>query len=232
MKDRVQITDQLELFAHPRGASPVPGGRIFIPSGGNGGKELVEIEGFFSAVCRERGKLVYGTRREGKNIWTLTGREYLAQLMSYSAYGSSAHGAGSPNPDVPARDDRIRYFGFGTGTQPEVSSVTALVNPISFDGGVNYLAQVGIPTYPLAPSRTTVSYSRTYLETELSSAGTVILTEAGAFSDGSPLSSYAPRTRDVTLASAAAQAPAAYKAFEPLRKTQNFVLVVTWEIRF
>ncbi len=224
MKDRVQVTDQLELFIGMRGG----GAERFAPPA----KELVQVEGFFSAVCRERGKLVYGTRRAGKNIWTLTGREYLAQLMSYSAYGTSAHNAGSPNPDTPGRDDRIRYFGFGTGTQPEVSSVTALVTPISFDGGASFLAQVGIPTYPLSPSRTTVSYSRTYSEIELSSAGTVVLTEAGLYTDGSPLSGYAPETRDVTLASAAAQAPAAYKAFEPLRKTQNFVLETIWEIRF
>lgn len=196
------------------------------------GKELIQVEGFFSAVCRERGKLVHGTRREGKNIWTLTGREYLAQLMSYSAYGSSAHGGGGTNQDVPARDDRIRYFGFGTGTQPEVSSVTALVTPIAVDGGSTFLAQVSIPSYPLSPSRSTVQYSRTYAELELSATGTVNLTEAGLFTDGSPTSSYAPRTRDITLANAAAQAPNAYKSFEPLRKTQNFVLDVAWQIRF
>lgn len=220
MKDRVLVNDQLSLFSGGKGVICPPV------------KETVQIEGFFRAVCRERGKLVYGTRREGKNIWTLTGREYLAQLMSYSFYGTSAHGAGGANPDLPARDDRIRYFGFGTGTQPEVASVTALVTPIAFDGGTTFLAQVGLPTYPLSPSRTTVSYSRTYLETELSAIGTVNLTEAGLFTDGAPTSSYAPKTRDVTLVNAAAQAPAAYKTFEPLKKTQNFTLDAIWEIRF
>jgi hypothetical protein len=195
-------------------------------------KEDVKIEGFFSMVCRERGKLVYGTRREGKNIWTLSGREFLSQLMSYSFYGTSAHNSGSPNPDLPARDDRIRYFGFGTGTQPEVDSVIALVNPIAVDGGGNFLAQVSLPSYPLSPSKTTVEYSRTYSELELSFSGTVNLTEAGLFTDGSPTANYAPLTRDVTLANAAAQAPDAYKAFEPLKKTQNFVLDVSWQIRF
>lgn len=225
MKDRVQVYDQLELFAHERGGA---GRRITCQPE----KESVQIEGFFSAVCRERGKLVYGTRREGKNIWTLTGREYLAQLMSYSAYGSSAHNGGVSNPDVPARDDRIRYIGFGTGTRPEVSSVSALVTPIAFDGGGNFLAQVALPSYPLSPSRTTVEYSRTFTELELSFSGTVVLTEAGLFTDGAPASSYAPRTRDITLANAAAQAPDAYKSFEPLKKTQNFVFDVAWQIRF
>jgi len=227
--DLVRVTDQLNFgfFDTSRGTREPAKTVICAPE-----KELVQVEGFFSAVCRERGKLVYGTRREGKNIWTLTGREYLAQLMSYSAYGTSAHAGGSSNPDTPARDDRIRYFGFGTGTQPEVSSVSALVNPIAFDGGGNFLASISLPTYPLAPTRTTVQYSRTYTELELSFGGTVTLTEAGLFTDGSPTANYAPRTRDVTLANASAQAPDAYKAFEPLRKTQNFVLDVSWQIRF
>lgn len=227
MKDRVKVYDQLELFAHEKGQS---GTRVICPPVPDM-KEVVQIEGFFSAVCRERGKLVYGTRREGKNIFTLTGREFTAQVFSYAFYGTSAHGSGNPNPDLPARDDRFRYFGFGTGTQPEVSSVAALVNPIAFDGGGNFLAQVSLPTYPLSPSRTTVEYTRTYIETELSFSGTVNLTEAGLFTDGSPNASYAPRTRDVTITNAAAQAPDAYKSFEPLKKTQNFVLDVSWQLR-
>lgn len=228
--DLVRVTDQLQFgFVTTEDGRRTTMKKVTAHSGG---KELVQIEGFFSAVCRERGKLVFGTRREGKNIWTLTGREFLSQLMSYSFYGSSAHGSGSPNPDLPARDDRIRYFGFGTGTQPEVDSVSALVSPIAFDGGGDFLAQVSVPTYPLAPTLTTVEYSRTYSELELSFGGTVNLTEAGLFTDGSPTASYAPRTRDVTLANAAAQAPDAYKSFEPLRKTQNFVLEVSWQIRF
>jgi hypothetical protein len=228
--DRVRVTDQLQFaFAERADGVLSPMKKVIC---GPDEKEIVQVEGFFSAVCRERGKLVYGTRREGKNIWTLTGREFLAQLMSYSFYGTAAHGSGSPNPDLPTRDDRIRYFGFGIGTQPEVSSVTALVTPITFDGGGTYLAQVALPTYPLAPSRSTVEYGRTYTELELSFAGTVNLTEAGLFTDGDSGANYAPRTRDTSLANAAAQAPAAYKSFEPLKKTQNFVLDVSWQIRF
>ena len=223
--DLVRVTDQLRFgFIDPAGSV-----QQSVILGPPGQKEIIQVEGFFSAVCRERGKLVYGTRREGKNIWTVTGREFLAKLMSYATYGSSAHASGSLNPDVPARDDRVRYFGFGTGAQPEVSSVTALVSPIAFDGGGTFLAQVSLPTYPLP---TTVEYSRTFNETELSTSGAVNLTEAGLFTDGSPTASYAPRTRDVSLVNAAAQAPVAYKAFEPLRKTQNFVLEAAWQIRF
>jgi hypothetical protein len=196
-------------------------------------KELVHIEGFFSAVCRERGKIVPGTHRSGKNIWTLTGREYLARLMSYSAYGVLV-------ADTPARNDRIRYIGFGIGVTPEVPGVSRLVSPIAYDassGGL-FLAELAIPTYPFQTTGsygTSVRYTREFSETELSISTTVTLTEAGLFTDGSPTSSpipFTPKTRDVTLAEAVNQAPAGYKSFEPLKKTQNFVLQTAWEVRF
>jgi hypothetical protein len=154
--------------------------------------------------------------------------------MSYSAYGST------PNPDTPARNDRIRYIGFGIGpSQQEVSSVTRLTTPIAYDpaGGGKFLATLAIPTYPFQTSSgygTSVRYARDFTETELSTAGTVVLVEAGLFTDGSPsaVPAFNPLTRDVSLAQAGNQAPAAYKAFEPLKKTQNFVLQVAWEVRF
>jgi hypothetical protein len=193
-------------------------------------KEKIHVEGFFSAVCRERGKIVPGTLRHGKNIITLAGREFYARVGSYSSY----------SPLTKARNDGIRYIGFGTGTTPEVSTVTHLVTPISFDvssGGL-FLAELAIPTYPLQTSGsfgTAVRYTREFAETELSTAGTVNLTEAGLFTDGSPTSSptaFRPGTRDLTLAQSLVQAPNAYKSFEVLKKTQNFVLQVAWEIRF
>jgi hypothetical protein len=186
-------------------------------------EDVVQANGFVSMVCRERGKIVPGTRRWGHNIWTLAGREHLAQLMSYRSYGP---------PLVGERRDRIRYFGFGSGSQPEVSSVDRLVTPIAFDSGANFLAQLSLPTYPLSPSKTTVRYTRVYTETELSTSGNVTLTEAGLYTDGAPGSDFEPGTRDITLANALLQAPNAYKVFDPLTKTQNFVLEVSWEVRF
>lgn len=188
-----------------------------------GGSTGVPIIGRFSLLMRERGKIVRGSRRAGENIWTLTGREFDAQVKSYSSY----------SPLTKQRDDGIRYIGFGTGQQPEVSSVTALVSPIAFDSLGNFLAQLALPTYPLTPTLSTVQYTRSFAELELSVSGTVTLTEAGLYTDGSPTASppYNPGTRDVTLAAAAAQAPAAYKVFEPLEKTQNFVLEAAWQLR-
>lgn len=218
MKDNVKVQDHLHL-SH--------GGRHqMVPEK----KEQVLIQGFFTAVCRERGKIVPGTRRRGNNIWTLTGREYLARLMSYASYG----------PDTSARNDRIRYIGFGTGTTPEVSSVARLVSPTKYtsSGGDLFLAELAIPTYPFQTTGsygTAVRYTREFSETELSVTSTVVLTEAGLYTDGSPTSSpdpFDPGSRDLTLAQAGNQAPAAYKTFEPLKKTQNFVLQVAWEVRF
>lgn len=190
----------------------------------------VRVEGFFSAVMRERGKIVPGSRREGKNIVTLAGREFYARVGSYSSYA----------PLTKARADGVRYIGFGTGTTPEVSSVTHLVQPVAYDissGGI-FLAELAIPTYPFQTSvsfGTAVRYTREFAETELSTSGTIDLTEAGLFTDGSPTSTpiaFTPGTRDRSLSQASIQAPNAYKSFEVLKKTQNFVLQVAWEIRF
>lgn len=228
LKSIVQVSDQLELFTRDQC------GPVSVRCASQERHDSPVIEGFFSAVCRERGKLVHGSRREGFNIWTLTGREYLAQLMSYQAYHTTAHNGGSPDPDSIWRDDRIRYVGFGQGTSPEVSSVFQLTSPIEASAGI-FLAQLAIPTFPLVSvggSRTTVRYSRSFSEIELSLIGPVSITEAGLFTDGDPASSYTPKTRDVGITNAASQAPVAYKSFEPIRKTQNFVLEMFWEVRF
>lgn len=217
-KDTVNVEDMVKLLT--RGGV---GGDVIERVVGGPGKEIPTVQGYFSMVARERGKIVYGTHRTGHNIWTLTGREYLAQLMSYATYGPPSSGA---------RRDRIRYIGFGTGSQPEVSSVTKVLTPISFNASSDFLAQVSLPTYPLSPSRTTVRYSRIFTELELSVVGTVVITEAGLFTDGDSGSNFDPETRDITLANALLQAPVAYKVFEPLSKTQDFVLEVSWEIRF
>jgi len=61
-------------------------------------KDTQYVMGNFRVVCRERGKIVPGTLREGHNVWTLTGREYDALLKSYEGYG----------PDTAFRnDDRV-----------------------------------------------------------------------------------------------------------------------------
>lgn len=223
-KDEVDVKDRLELShgKEVRYAGDPEWVEDLLPS--------VQVEGFFSIMARERGKIVKGSLRQGKNVVTLSGREFLARVGSYSSY----------SPLTKARADGVRYIGFGIGTTPEVSSVTKLVSPIAYDassGGL-FLAELAIPTYPFQSSGsfgTAVRYTREFTETELSTSTTVDLTEAGLFTDGSPSSSpipFTPGTRDRSIAQAAFQAPNAYKTFEVLKKTQNFILQVAWEIRF
>ena len=51
----------------------------------------------------ERGRLK--ETREGHNVFIDRGREWLSGMMSYASFG----------PDVPERNERVRYMGFGIG---------------------------------------------------------------------------------------------------------------------
>ena len=185
-------------------------------------KSVVEVEGWVSLCLRERGKYVKGSRREGKNIWTNTGREYLALLMSLMT-----------GPTTAFRTDSMAYIGVGTGSQLESASVLALVTPIAYTTG-QFLAALDVPpTFPLTPTRTTVQYHRIFVEGEITlSPGTVNISELGLFTNGDPGSSYSPGSRITTIAAAGSQAPNAYKTFEPVGKTNNLQLEVSWQIRF
>src|SRR5690606_16373419 len=82
---------------------------------------VIEVKGWVRTLCRERGKIVPGSRREGHNVWTNTGREYNAMIQTYK-----------PDGVTPYREDRIYYLGVGTGLQTEDPGVTALVNPVPY----------------------------------------------------------------------------------------------------
>jgi hypothetical protein len=223
LKEIVQVTDAGAALLRNR-AGAVIADRKWDSKLEISEKPIIQVEGWVQAVMRERGKIVPGTRREGKNIWTNTGREFLAMLMSLQA-GST-----------PFRTDSVALIGVGTGSQVESGGVIKLVTPVAYSG-TNFLAALDIPpTFPLSPSRTTVRYSRTFLQNELTltSGSQVDISELGLFTNGSPSASppYTPGTRDITLANAAAQAPVAYKTFEPVTKTDVLEFEVSWEIRF
>lgn len=192
-------------------------------------KSVVEIQGWVKLLMRERGKVVPGSHREGHNIWTNTGREYLAMLMSIE--DSSA-------PTVAFRKDQVAYIGVGTGSQTEDAGVTSVVTPVAYSGS-DWLAALDMPpSFPLSPTRTSVRYTRIFTESQITTtpASYEDISEMGLFTNGSPLSTpiYDPDTelRDLTLANAASQAPVAYKSFEPVRKTDAMQLEISWEIRF
>lgn len=185
------------------------------------GDSVVQVEGWVKLVMRERGKIVPGSFREGHNIWTNTGREYLALLMSINT-GPTSY-----------RTDHIAYLGVGTGAQVEEAGVLALVTPVAYITG-QFLAPFDIPpTFPLSPTRTTVRYRKIFAEDEItiSPGSTVNISEMGMFTNGRQ-SDYAVGLRDTTLAASASQSPAAYKALEPVGKKDSLQLEVSWEIRF
>lgn len=81
--------------------------------------DIIEVKQNLSLIARERGKIV--ARRDGHNIWLDLGREYLAQLISLSSF----------NPDVPVREDRIKYMGVGIGGTRQLALAVANAAPIS-----------------------------------------------------------------------------------------------------
>lgn len=185
----------------------------------------IHVQGWVEMVMRERGKIVPGSRRSGKNIFTNTGREYVALAISLQP--------GVPFPTA-MRTDSVAYIGVGTGARIEDENVLSLATPHAYAGGV-FLAALDIPpTFPLLPVRRVVRYKRVFAENEITIGGpgdTVSITELGLFTDGDPLQNNAPRTRDTSLASAASQAPVAYKAVEPVMKNDQMELELSWELR-
>jgi hypothetical protein len=218
-KDVVSILDRGVLRLRSR-AGAVIAGKSWDEGDDQG--SVVTVKGWVSLVMRERGKIVPGSRREGNNIWTNSGKEFLAMLSSYESAGT------------PFRQDRVAYIGVGTGTQVTSVGVLQVAEPAAYTAG-QFLAPIIVPaTFPLSPLRTSVRYHRTFADNEitLTPGSQVDVTELGLFTDGDPSSSNTPGTRDTTLASATAQAPIAYKSFEPVTKTDGLELDVFWEIKY
>lgn len=182
------------------------------------------VEGRFRAETREGGK-----RRqvvEGKNIWTLTGREYLAELIALSAR----------SPRTTFREDRVSYLGLGIGSQAEVANIESLVEPIPYVTA-EFLAPMQTPAlFPASGTGTpitSVQFVREFATDEISYDGSaVVLTEAGLYTDGNPNEDWSIELLDSTFSGSSGRAPVAYKTFEPITKTTSFTLRVIWEIRF
>lgn len=183
---------------------------------------VVTVKGWVEIVARARGKKVPSACRSGFNVWTNTGKEFLALLTSYAS------------PGTPFRQDRVAYLGVGVGSQVTGPGVLQVASPAAYAPG-QFLASLNTPpTFPLSPTRTSVRYHRTFADNEitLSLGSQVSVTEIGLFTDGDPASANAPGTRNTTLAAAGAQSPIAYKSFEPIIKTDGLELDVFWEIRY
>lgn len=187
-------------------------------------KSVVEVHGWVKMVCRERGKIVPGTARDAHNVWTNTGREYLAQVISLKTL-----------PSTPYRADSVTFIGVGTGSQVEDPGVISLADPVEFDSG-EFLARLDVATFPLNPTRTTVRFHRTFLEDQITLVPgvKVLVSELGLFTNGSPdaVPAFTPNTRVTNISVAKQQAPVAYKAVEPVGKSDAMQLEVSWEVRF
>jgi hypothetical protein len=192
-------------------------------------ESVIEVRGWVRTLCRERGKIVPGSYREGKNIWTNTGREFSAMLQTYQ-----------PGGQIKYRSDGIAYLGVGIGLQTEDVSVTSLTQPVPYISGV-FLSPIdhNATSFPLSPTRTTVRYSCTFAEDQLTFGATssILISELGLFTDGNPSNGWAvgqpPTGRATDIASASQQAPCAYKALpEAVEKTSALEFEVDWEIRY
>lgn len=188
-------------------------------------KHEPQVQGHFRLEMKdERGKLV-GVR-DGFNIWTLTGREFLAELMAIQAV--------NPSREV-FRNDRIAYIGVGTGSQLEVSNIQKLVNPVPYRTG-QFLAPLAAPaTFPISgveAARTAVRFARRFGRNEISLGYDVALSEFGLFTDGDPDNNWDTGSTPTDFTTASGRAPMAYKAEEPITKTVAFALDVIWEVRF
>lgn len=186
-------------------------------------KHGAEIRGHLHYELREGGKLRQDY--DGFNIWTLTGREYLAELIALQAW----------SPRTLFRDDRVAYIGVGSGAQAEVSEISSLVDPVAYKTG-EYLAVIDapaeFPTSGTSTTNTTVRFVREFSPGEISLGYNVVLTEAGLFTDGDPDNDWDTSSTPTDFTTAASRAPVAYKTFEPVTKTTQFTLKVIWDVRF
>jgi hypothetical protein len=88
--------------------------------------EDIEVKQNLRIIARERGKLV--TERIGHNIFLDLGREWLAHLISLASIG----------PDVPERDDRVKYIALGIGGTRQLALAHANTAPYgTIYGGTN-----------------------------------------------------------------------------------------------
>lgn len=215
LKDRAAITDRLTIETSDASRRAQDQLREFVD------KQRPTISGHVQLELRDarRGRL--RQRVTGENILTLTGREFYTELALLASFAPTFF-----------RNDRLAYFGLGKGAQAEVPEVLGLVDPIPYTAG-EFLAAVQAPaTFPASVTTRTVGrLTREYGRTEISFAGSVVVTEAGIFSNGDPADNWNTVARPTDLATTSADAPFFYKAFEPITKTVDTTLRLIWELR-
>ena len=203
--------------------------------------ETVKVKNNLKLIARERGKIV--ARRDGHNIWLDIGREYLAQVIALNSYG----------PDVPQRNDRIKYMGFGIGGTRQIAPGVSNVPPLSVD-------------YPGANLQTDLDPTVIHLERPVRVSGSTTVTPGSAgdvwlgtiqapaihttarevtfrrlFSQTEvsyatyasvPLSEIGLFTSTAVPIGEPHNTPVAYDTFDSISKTGAFEIEVEWTVRF
>ena len=200
--------------------------------------ESVEVNVNLSIIGRERGKII--VRRDGHNIWLDLGREFLAELLTLSAF----------NPDTPERDDRIKYFGLGIGGSrqfmnpfpaaietaygprsvaqtDEDATLTQLESPVRLSGGITGAVEPGdlwlgaVQAPVVHPVATDAEFRRLFTANELNYGPfeSVPISEVGMFTSAAD-----PSTN--------ANIMVAYDTFDTISKTSALELEVVWTIKF
>lgn len=202
--------------------------------------ETIEVKSNLHITVRERGKVV--ARRSGHNIWLNLGREFLAQVMSYSSF----------SPLTPERNDRVRYMGFGIGGTQQAMialanaaplspayaganaqtdtdpTITTLERPVRLSGssdpypglgGDVWVGQIQAP--PVHVTTTQVTYSRLFTELEVSYNPFLVvpLSEIMLFTNNAN-----PNVYNNT--------GIAYDTFDPISKTAAVEFEGVWNVRF
>jgi hypothetical protein len=195
--------------------------------------DIIEVRCNFTAYCRERGKRVPGTSRDGHNVFTTVGRDWLAHLAAWSQIGGGG--------DVPYTNRRVRWMAVGTGTQAEVEGVIGMTTPVEATAG-NHLAAIETTDFPLT---TSVRFFKEFATNEISFGASPVvgITEAGLFVDvfdvnafnvaiGSADDDAYPSGNTTLNPASPTNAPVAYKTFEVITKTADFSLVIEWTFIF
>lgn len=190
-------------------------------------RDQIHAEANLWMCLRERGKIVPGSLREGHNVFTITGRNWLSKLCGWRVVASV---------DEPYTERRVRWIGVGTGSLLEVTTVSALNLP-SLANSTDFIVPIQSAEFP---SSTSVRFIKEFGTNEITAAGPpVVVTEAGLFADvnpaaGAPVEDIAVGGGYNTTLSPTVNTnpPVAYKAFEALTKTVDFTLEVRWDFRF
>jgi hypothetical protein len=190
----------------------------------------ISIEANIWMVMRERGKIVPGSHREGHNVFTTNGKNWLAKLIAWQTISGT---------DIAYTNRRVRWMGVGIGSQLESATVTKLAQP-TLATSTDYIRPIQTVEYP---NSTTARFIKEFGTSEITIAGVpVVVSEAALLADVSPANngafddvSYDP----IGLPSATMLNPTsgnnsviAYKAFDGLSKTVDFTLEVRWDFRF